>query len=312
MALKPSIRDLAWMAGGAIVFLLVSLIVLRFHHEPDPAQALASRVRKLGLVDAMRVELASAAEAGRSAVLASTDEESQSLADQSRAHSTSVDRARQELAGSFQDAGTESERDRLEQFSKAFADSRRIDDELLGLAVKNTNFKALGLAFGPAAAALTDMTEALSRLAAARGASPGSASATQLAYGAEIAALRIQALLAPHIVEESDPKMDQIEARMAELSGEVERDLAGLRALPDAAADADLPAAASSWSRFRELQAQILSLSRENTDVRSLTISLDRSRKVMVACQEALGALREAVEAEPIPGVTYGTPVKAR
>jgi hypothetical protein len=126
------------------------------------------------------------------------------------------------------------------------------------------------------------------------------------AFRARIAALRTQTLLAPHIAEETDQKMDELESRMAQDDQEVRRDLDALAALPEFNGDADCKAAASSYSRFSELRVQILALSRENTNVRSLSISLDQKRKVMFLCQAALDTLQQTILAEPIAGVNYG------
>jgi hypothetical protein len=76
--------------------------------------------------------------------------------------------------------------------------------------------------------------------------------------------------------------------------------------------DADVVAAVSQFSRYEELKAQILALSRENTNVRSLALSLNQKRKAMTVCLDALGALKEAILQEPIAGVTYGRPEKPR
>ncbi len=76
--------------------------------------------------------------------------------------------------------------------------------------------------------------------------------------------------------------------------------------------DADLATAASRYARFTKIKTQILALSRENTNVRSLAISLNQKRKVMLLCQEALSALKQAILEEPMKGVTYGPPARPR
>jgi hypothetical protein len=80
--------------------------------------------------------------------------------------------------------------------------------------------------------------------------------------GARIAALRLLSLLPPHIAEESDQKMDEMEAVMAKEDQEVRKnleDLAGLRSL---SGNPDLSTATGRYARFTELKAQILKLSR--------------------------------------------------
>jgi hypothetical protein len=312
MASKPGIRDVLWMASGAAVFLILTLTVLHFHREENPAEQLAFKARRIELVDRMRVALASASEAEKSAVLAITDEDSKVFADQARAASTVVEQAQQQLDELLRTGGTEKERDLLGQFSQAFADVRRIDDDLLALAVKNTNLKAYDLTYGPAASALEEMNAALSALVAARRETPQGAKLTPLALGAEIAGLRLQTMLPPHIAEESDQRMDEMEALMTQQDAEVRRNLDALRALPEVGAATELQTAVSAWAKFSELEVRILALSRENTNVRSLTISLNRKRTVMLACQEALLALRQAIDEEPVVGVTYGRPAKPR
>ena len=129
---------------------------------------------------------------------------------------------------------------------------------------------------------------------------------------AEIGALRIQTLLPPHIAEASDARMDELEALMTQEDEQVRSDLAGLGALPKLSGDADLATAMARYDQFREIKSQILALSRENTNVRSLSISLNQKRKVMFSCQEALRHLEDDILEEPIEGVTYGRPAKPR
>jgi hypothetical protein len=106
--------------------------------------------------------------------------------------------------------------------------------------------------------------------------------------------------------------MDQMEATMTEEETQVREDLAGLAAMPKLAGDADVPAAASDFARYEEVKARILPLSRENTNVRSLAMSLNQKRKAMTLSLDALGALRQEMLDEPIAGVTYGRAVSPR
>jgi hypothetical protein len=248
----------------------------------------------------MRLTLALASEAEKSAVLAITDQDSRAFAEQARAATAEVDRERKDLGELLMAGGTQGEKDLLAQFSKAFTDFQRIDNDLLSLAVKNTNIKAYGLAFGPAADALKGMDTALSRLVAKSAGSPEARNLALLAFGAQTAALRIETLLAPHIAEESDEKMDKLEALMTKEDQQVRKDLDALAALQELRGDPDLETAASDYARFSEVRARILSLSRENTNVRSLAISLGQKNKVLFLCQGVLSALQEAILEEPI------------
>jgi hypothetical protein len=312
MTIRPSIKDFLWMVFGAVLLLAVMLAALHFQKGQSPAELLVFKAKRVDLVERMRLALASASEAEKSAVMAITDEDSQKYADQARAATADVERQRNELGQLLDAGGTQREKDTLAQFSKSFTDFQHVDSDLLALAVKNTNIKAYNLAFGPAADAITEMNDALSRLATKSAASPDARTVALLAFGAQTAALRIQALLAPHIAEESDAKMDAMEARMTRDDQEVRKDLHGLAALPMFNGDADLTTATSAYTRFSEVRAKIIPLSRENTNVRSLAISLDQKRKVMFLCQDALAALQQAISEEPIPGVNYGVPSSPR
>jgi hypothetical protein len=312
MTMKSRRKDVLLMAVGAAMLLVVMLVALHFQRGQSPAEQLAFKARRVDLVERMRLTLASAAEAEKSAVMAVTDEDSQKFADQARAATAEAERGRKELGELLQAGGTPNEKDLLAQFSKVFAEFQQIDSDLLVLAVKNTNLKAYSLAFGPAADALKDMDTGLSQLVSKSAASPEARSIALLAFGAQTAALRMQTLLAPHIAEESDQKMDELEARMAKEDREVRKDLDGLAAMQMFSGDTDLETAVSGYARFSKLRTQILALSRENTNVRSLAISLDQKRKVMFLCQDALAALQQAILQEHIAGVNYGPPSNPR
>jgi hypothetical protein len=300
-----------WMAVPTVALLVCAVFLLRLHRDENPAAQVTFKAERVDLVERMQVDLASASEAEKSAVLAITDQESQTFADLARAKSASVEQESRDIAERLASGGNQGERDMLAEFTKAFAEFQRIDKDLLELAVKNTNVKAYALAFGPAAKAIGEMNAALSRLATANADLP-QGKAVLFALGAETSALRIQTLLPPHIAEENEQKMSDLEASMAAEDAQVHKSLDGLAALPKLGSNADLATARARYAEFGNLRTQILALSHENTNVRSLSISLNEKRKVMLVCQSALAALERAILAEPIAGATYGAPVHPR
>jgi len=310
--IKSGMSGAVWMAVPSAVLLICILVMFSLHKDQNPAAQVAFKARRVDLVGRMQLDLASASEAEKSAVLAITDPESQAFADQARAASARVVQESRDLGELLKTGGTQGERELLAQFTEAFSGFRRIDDDLLALAVKNTNIKAYSLAFGPAATAVQEMNAALTRLLTANAETPDAKTTMLLAFDAETSALRIQTLLSPHIAEESDKKMDELEALMATEDATVRKSLAGLAALPKFKSDPELAAATTHYAEFTKIKTQILALSRENTNVRSLSISLNEKRKVMLVCQTALGALQQAILAEPIAGVMYGPPAEPR
>jgi hypothetical protein len=283
MALKPGINEARWMATGAVILLVVMLVVMHFQKGESPVEQLALKSRRLELVNQIRLSLASATEAEKSAVMAITDEDSQKFADQARAGTAAAEQARRELKKI-------SKPGELDSFSTAFAEFQRVDAGVLELAVKNTNLKASALAFGPATAAVKELDAALVGVT-----SPA-------ATGARVGAWRLLASLPPHIAEESDAKMDAMEADMAKEDRQIRQSLAEV---------AD-PTATASYEKFSELRSQILKLSRENTNVRSLTLSLTQKRNVTAECQAALAAVQQAIQNESVPGMTPGKVIEPR
>jgi hypothetical protein len=307
--------DVLWIAAGAAALLIFMFVLLRFRQAESPISQLAFKANRVDLVGQMQADLASAAEAEKSAVLAITDQDSRTFSDQARAASAKVEQERRELEELETTGGTPGERDSLGQFTAAFTEFRQVDDEILALAVQNSNIKAYALAYGPAAVVVTETTDALGRVAAEHTDSPDAKTLMFLAFGAQLAVLRLQTLLPPHIAEESDRRMDEMEERMASEDARVRENLDGLNALfrsDKLAEDPELAKARTAYAKFSQIRAQIIALSRENTNVRSLSLSLNQKRKVMLACQAALIALQQAILAEPIAGTTYGMPARPR
>jgi hypothetical protein len=298
---RPGLQDFFWVAGGAVLLIMVILLALHNYREEDIVAKAALKTRRMELVAQMRAGLSSASESEMSAVMATTDEESRTFAEQARAASARVEQGRDELAKLLETGGTKKERDLLTQFSQDLAECQHIDGELLDLAVKNTNLKAWALAFGPAADALAGMDGALSRILkdASTSTDPAAKQVMLLAAGAQSGTWRLQALLPPHISEESDQRMDELDTRIASEDQKVRLDLEGLAAFLGSR-NPDLEAAMSGYARFAELRTQILILSHQNTNVRSVVISQNQKRMAIQFSQEGLDELEKAIQEEPL------------
>ena len=97
----------------------------------------------------------------------------------------------------------------------------------------------------------------------------------------------------------------ELEALMTKEDQQIHKDLDGLASLPKLRGDPDLETAMSDYIKFNDIRGHILALSRENTNVRSLGLSLGQKRKALLLCQDVLSALQQAIQDETIPGVNY-------
>ncbi|MFN8058506.1 MAG: hypothetical protein U0Q12_05025 [Vicinamibacterales bacterium] len=235
--------------------------------------------------------LAKASDASNRAVMADASERSSPFVAEAEHAKRSLAADIDALRGVLTGPGFESERQLVERFEHAYASYRSIDDEILGLAGEDTNRKAQGLSFGAAASAADAVAASLDALRPIRG-REWQVEAQKARAVTE--AQRILALEAPHIAEAGDAAMDAIEGRMREAEARARRALETLRGLTVTPAGVDT--AAERFSRLWDLNAEIVRLSRQNTNVRSLALALNEKGKRFVACEQALAALSSALE----------------
>ena len=295
--MKSRLHLLGWAFAGSIV--LLALVGVVFHVQPSHPliEQFVLEAKNAELVATMRRALVAATAAEKSAVLAIDDESSAAFAAQARAAASEVETARVQLGQALQVIGSPKEHQALERFGSAFAEFQRVDRELLALAVRNSNLKATALTFGAGAATVRSVDNALQGIIDQSKAMNGDTAkrAMFVAARAQAGALRIQVLLPPHIAEASAGRMDQLEAQMDEQDRGVRAALDELRLLLPAK-DPAFSTAVAAYTQLTELKTKILALSRENTNVRSLDISLHEKRKITIACEEALSALEEAID----------------
>lgn len=249
----------------------------------------------------LHVEFTRAADAANRAVMADTDEMSIADAREAETAKQTAHKNIDALAPLLQQLGYADESRLLKDFTTRFAAYESLDRRILDLAVENTNLKAQRLSFGPAQAAADEFAKSLDGVVAAKDPSRVEA----LAATAVAAVREIQALQAPHIAEPEDASMAQLERRMTAAHAVARDALASLVPLVQPASRPRVAAATKAIDTFMDLNTQIIGLSRRNTNVRSLALSLDQKRKVTGPCEDTLRALQAALDKHGYGGGTH-------
>jgi hypothetical protein len=242
-----------------------------------------------------------ATDAANRAVMADTDEASVAFAGEAEQAAQAVERDAAVLKPLLQDLGYQDEARLLFEFDTRFAEYRALDRTILELAVENTNLKAQRLSFGPAAEAADAFRKALEAVNP-KDAAKDNWRVRALVATAVSSVQGIQVLQAPHIAEAGDAGMTGMEERMKASEAAGRATLATLGSLVSAPSRPQLTKATSAFDRFMALNAQIVALSRRNTNVRSLALSLNDKGKRTAACEESLRALRDALAARDLAG----------
>jgi hypothetical protein len=244
----------------------------------------------------LRVQFAMAVEASNRAVMADTDEASSEAAHEAQQAAEVVQHSVQALQRLIEALGYTSDRALLDDFSERFAEYRALDATILPLAVENTNLKAQRLSFGPARESAEAFRGSLEQAIRPLTGADGSR-AEALAYRAIAAVRDIQVIQARHIAESDEAEMRSMETQMAAADDAARRALDRLRGLVPAASAAGLAAATAALDAFKKTNTELVALSRRNSNVRSLALSLGRKRTVTGACDESLKALQDALTA---------------
>jgi hypothetical protein len=247
------------------------------------------------------VQFTKAGDAANKAVMADTDEASAAFAREAEQATQAVQTNIDALQPIFKGLGYSEEARLLQEFVTRFAEYRELDRRILALAVENTNLKAQRLSFGPAQEAADAFRDALEALIP-RDAAKDTWRVKAVAGKAVASVREIQALQAPHIAEADDAAMARMETRMAASEAAVRSALEALAPLVSAGSRPSLAAAAAALNRFMALHSEILALSRRNTNVRSLAMTLNEKGKLTRACEDSLRALRDALATRGFSG----------
>ncbi len=240
------------------------------------------------------VQFTKAADAANRAVMADTDEASVAFAREAEQATQAVQTDVDALGPILRGLDYSNETHLLEEFGSRFAKYRALDRSILELAVENTNIKAQRLAFGPAQGAADAFRDSLEAVAASAPAKD--TWRVEALVARAVAAVReIQVLQAPHIAEPDEAAMTRMEERMVAAETAARSTLKMLASLARPASQRQLATATAAFDQFMGLNAQIIGLSRRNTNVRSLALSLGEKRTLTAACEDSLRALQDTL-----------------
>jgi len=266
-----------------------------------PEAPLQRLVEARGLAADLLVQLTTASDAANRAVMADTDDASVAFAREAAQATDGVQMDIDRLAPILQELGYSNEARLLDEFKARFSEYRALDKTVLDLAVENTNLKAQRLSFGASQEAVNALRDALAALSAT---GDGEQKARVDALAATIVATvrEIQVLQAPHIAEADDAAMTRIEQQMMTAAGNARAALASLSTLVGPSRRPQLTAATTALDRFIMVNDEIVALSRRNTNIRSLAMSLGQKRMLTATCLESLRALQDALAGRGFTG----------
>jgi hypothetical protein len=259
-----------------------------------PSLVLTDQVEARRLGADIRVQFTMAADAANRAVMADTDETSKAAAQDAVKAREQVEHEVAALEPILKKLGYAADTQSLDEFKKQFDEYKKLDDETLNLAVENTNLKAQRLSFTTAQAAVDQFRSTLNTLPVL--ASPKDRlRAEALSAQALASALSIQVIEARHIAESDDQAMTKMEQQMSDADAAARKTLGELQALAPKSGAAAIHVATTALDQLKAVNAEIIQLSRRNTNVRSLALALGQKHSLRAKCEAALQALSDSL-----------------
>jgi hypothetical protein len=286
--------------GGFFMGMLFFFMITEYYGPFEPMKdTYLNVVEKSEILSQMRINLHKSVEMEKNTVMSLTDEESQEFAGQSLAASTAVEHNLKQLQSLIDATPLQDEEKLVTEFTTCWAEFRKLDQLILELAIQNTNLKAIALSREKGAEAMHRFELALKDVMRSNVQTPQEDRVAGFSWHAITAGLQIFNMHSSHIAEIRDEKMDQIEAEMKAEEKEALHSLDELSGIVDKNSQDTLVQAKATFSEFMEVTAKVINLSRKNSNVKSLELSLGRKRIIAAQCDEILAAFQEAVHGRP-------------
>jgi hypothetical protein len=259
-----------------------------------PEMVLTQVVEVRALSADLLVQLNKATGASDRAVLADTDDASRAAAAEAKEARYAIKQATTALVPLLQKLGYVDEDRLLDEFNRRFSTYESLDDTILTLAVENTNLKAQRLSFGPEREAADAFRAALETVL--RDVPRGQATrADAIVARADAAVFEVQAAESRHIAESDEGRMSALEAQMDKAMAAAHAGLKSLEAIAPASTRPSMTGAAAALDKVETSHAEVVRLSRRNTNVQSTALALGRKRTISAGCEQLLTQLSEAL-----------------
>lgn len=289
-------RIALWLGCGIALGFIFFAVFATYNNDSSTARSIYESVlNKKKALEQIRFHLLKSVEMEKNAVMALTDQESLEYANHSRAALTTVEERLTAFRLLLDAHPVANEKRLLEDFGGCLTELGKMDQIILSLAVENTNLKAAKLSRESGASSMERFEQALDKL---RGAAEGKPYADQVGSNvsrAMIAGLKLYTLHSPHIAEAENAAMDRLEERMHVEQETVERSLAALTAIADNEHGEALAQAKTAFADFMKVTTQVVQLSRHNSNIKSLELSMGKKRLIAAKCDETLTLLQETV-----------------
>jgi hypothetical protein len=259
-----------------------------------PEMVLTQVVEVRALSADLLVQLNKATGASDRAVLADTDDASKAAAAEAKEARYAIKQGATALAPLLERLGYADEHHLLDEFNSRFSTYEALDDTILTLAVENTNLKAQRLSFGPEREAADAFRAALETVL--RDVPRGQATrAEAIVARAEAEVFEVQAAESRHIAESDEGRMSALEAQMDKAMAAAHAGLKSLEAIAPASTRPSMTGAAAALDKVETSHAEVVRLSRRNTNVQSTALALGRKRTISAGCEQLLTQLSEAL-----------------
>jgi hypothetical protein len=279
--------------GPTVWFCLAAIAATTSSGCAEQPSAVFTRLTEARRLTAeLRVHFTKASDAANRSVMADTDEASIAFAHEATLETNAAASDLGKLEAIVHGLAYSDEVKLLAEFRRKFAKYQALDREILELAVENTNLKAQRLSFGPADGAATAFRDALDAVARSVP-EKDSWHARALALTAVLSLREIQVLQAPHIAASEDAAMTALEQKIATSEANARSALKDLASMSKPELQPSIDAANAALGRFMNINAQLVALSRRNSNVRSLALSLGQKRTLAAACEASLHALSD-------------------